>query len=394
MKMEENKRKAIPMTLLRGVAAIGLLTLLPACSTVVGPNSAAIKNAPNNSAVPGIRIIELTQDFTRAFPPTADPGFAETLGNPPPLGTVIGPGDVLEISIWEAPPATLFSSQVVNSSIETARSSTLPPYEVGQSGRIGVPFAGSVPVVGRTLLQVEKDITERLSRKAHLPQVTVRLVRSISATVSVIGEVNTSTRMPLTQKGEHLLDALAAAGGTKQSVDKMTVQITRGAVTQSMPLQTVIRDPRQNIALRADDVVTAIYRPYSFTALGASTRTDEILFEATGLTLAQALGRIGGLQDGRADPKGVYLFRWEDPSKLPPADAGTTVTADANGRVPVIYKINMRDPAIYFAMQNFYLHDRDVVYVATSQVSEFQRFLSIMASTVLPIVAVDNAVNR
>ncbi len=392
--MEENKRKAIPTALFRSVAAIGLLALLPACSTVVGPNSGAIEKAPLNTAVQGIRVVELTQDYARTFPPTVEPGFAEVLGSTAPVDDRVGPGDILEISIWEAPPAALFSSQIQTSSIETARSSIFPQYEVGQSGRIAVPFAGSVPAAGRTLLQIEKDITARLVGKAHLPQVTVRLVRGLSATVSVVGEVTNSTRMPLTQKGEHLLDALAAAGGTKQPVDKTTIQITRGAISQSMPLQSVIRDPRQNIMLRADDVVTAIYRPYSFTALGAATRTEEILFEATGLTLAQAMGRIGGLQDGRADPKGVFLFRWEDPARLPPAAPGTPVSADANGRVPVIYKINMRDPATYFAMQNFYLHDRDVVYVATSQVSEFQRFLSIMASTVLPIVAVDNAISR
>jgi polysaccharide export outer membrane protein len=59
--------------------------------------------------------------------------------------------------------------------------------------------------------------------------------------------------------------------------------------------------------LHPDDVVTALYQPYSFTALGAVGRNAEIDFEGTGLTLTQALGRIGGLRDDRADIKG-YSF--------------------------------------------------------------------------------------
>jgi polysaccharide export outer membrane protein len=69
-----------------------------------------------------------------------------------------------------------------------------------------------------------------------------------------------------------------------------------------MPLIEIIRDPRQNIHLRSGDVVTALFQSNSFTALGASGRNEEIDFEAQGITLAQALGRIGGLQDMRFGP--------------------------------------------------------------------------------------------
>jgi polysaccharide export outer membrane protein len=63
-------------------------------------------------------------------------------------------------------------------------------------------------------------------------------------------------------------------------------------------------------------VVTALFQPYSFTALGATGANAEIAFEATGITLAQALGRAGGLQDQRADVRGAFLFRLEDPRAL------------------------------------------------------------------------------
>ena len=91
----------------------------------------------------------------------------------------------------------------------------------------------------------------------------------------------------------------------------MTIEINRDGTVQRMAARDVVRDPRQNIILRSGDVVTALYQPYSFTVMGATGKNDEIHFEGVGVTLAQALGRIGGLQDMRADPRGVFLFRWE-----------------------------------------------------------------------------------
>ncbi|WP_434782160.1 MAG: hypothetical protein WJ306_07920 [Ferrovum myxofaciens] len=56
-----------------------------------------------------------------------------------------------------------------------------------------------------------------------------------NTTATVVGEVSANIRMPLTAQGERLLDALAAAGGAKQPVDKTTLQITRGNVVHPCP---------------------------------------------------------------------------------------------------------------------------------------------------------------
>jgi polysaccharide export outer membrane protein len=167
------------------------------------------------------------------------------------------------------------------------------------------------PAAGRSLPDIEQEVARRLKGKANQPEILVRRVRNASATVTVVGEVGNSVKVPLTPSGERLLDALAAAGGVRQPVNKMTVQITRGSDFYSMPLQTVIRDPRQNVSLQAGDVVTAIAQSLSFTALGSTIKNEEINFEAQGITLAQALARAGGLNDNRSDARGVFIFRFE-----------------------------------------------------------------------------------
>jgi polysaccharide export outer membrane protein len=374
----------------RSPAAIAALALLSGCVSA-GPTRQAVLHGAPRDAVNGIRIVDVNDAAAHALRRGATLDFASALAGPAQVGTVVGVGDVLEITIWEAPPAALFGVTALASSQETSRSTSLPEFLVDRSGLISVPFAGLVPVAGKTPPEIERDITARLQRKAHLPQVMVRLLRNQTANVTVVGEVVNSMRVPLTPKGERLLDALAAAGGTKQPITKVTVQVTRGDRVYSMPLSSVIGDPRQNVALRTNDIVTLLFQPYSFTVLGATGKNEEVNFEATGLTLAQAMGRVGGLQDGRADAKGVFLFRWEDPTLLPNA-AGAAARAD--GRVPVIYQANMKDPATYFAMQDFQMRNGDILYASNSPVADFQRFVGIMASTVLPIATVENSLSR
>jgi polysaccharide export outer membrane protein len=314
--------------------------------------------------------------------------FSEALGSATPLsGMTVGPGDAIEVNIWEAPPATLFSSGVsadLRGGTSGSRVVTLPEQVIDRDGYVNVPFAGKIAAAGRSLPDIEQEVARRLKGKANQPEILVRRVRNASATVTVVGEVGNSVKVPLTPSGERLLDALAAAGGVRQPVNKMTVQITRGSDFYSMPLQTVIRDPRQNVSLQAGDVVTAIAQSLSFTALGSTIKNEEINFEAQGISLAQALARAGGLNDNRSDARGVFIFRFEPYGALewPRQPAATT----PEGLVPVIYNIDLRNPNSFFVMQSFAINDKDVLYVSNAGATELQKFLNLILSIAYPAV--------
>jgi polysaccharide biosynthesis/export protein len=334
-----------------------------------------------------IKVIQVRGDMAAQFKaPAPWPAFATVLAGARPVGTVVGVGDALEVTIWEAPPATLFGGPAadtrIGTAISTARPSTLPELLVSPEGSINVPFAGAVPAGGHSLRDIEAEIVRRLRGRANAPQVLVRLVRNTTATVTMVGEVGQSARLPLTPRGERLLDALAQVGGVKPPVNLTTIQVTRDGRIHRMALTDIIERSENNIVLAKDDVVTALFQPYSFTVLGAAGRNDEIRFEALGITLSQALGRIGGLQDGRANPRGVFLFRWEDPA-----------TPGAQ-RVPVIYSFDLKDPAVYFLAQQFRMADKDLIYITNAPVAELQRFVGIVSQTLLPIATVTTVIQQ
>lgn len=360
----------------------------PAWMSSAGPTQElVVKNHETTERIEGIHLLDVNDSLARDLAKAKRHSkFSEVFPANGANNYLIGPGDIIEVSVWEAPPAMLFGAVVLDPSAgaTTTRVVTFPEQMVTYDGLITMPFAGGVQVTGRTTNEIQDDIKRRLHGKANQPQVLVRVIQNNTSNVTVVGEVNTSTLMPLTPKGERLLDALAAGGGVKESISRTAVQLSRDETTTTMPLDLVIRDPLQNIRLKPGDVVTALYQSQSFSAMGATGKNEEIPFEAQGISLAQALARAGGLNDNRADARGVFIFRFEDAKLLGVIDPAK-VTAD--GTVPVVYQVDLRDPASLFVTQNFPIQNSDVLYVANSPEAEFSKFLRLVMSVAVPVAS-------
>jgi len=376
------------------VATIFFATVLSAgCATflpTIGPSRWQVDHPNQQPDVTAIQIIDIDDGITRQLlAQRALRLFSETLGNKRITSRTVGAGDVLEVSIWEAAPATLFSIAPTNTSsstIATSHPTTLPEQPVDDDGCILVPFAGPIHAAGKTIQEIEAEIVSRLHGKANQPEVLVRMTRNLSSNATVVGEVNASTRVPLVPGSERLLDALAAAAGVRQPVNKMTIQVTRADNVYSLPLETIIKDPKQNVPLQPGDVVTALFQPYSFTALGATGKNEEINFETQGITLAQALARSGGLIDTRSNPRGVFIFRFEPKSAMAwPQQPVKTTLQDT---VPTVFRIDLSNPNSFFLMQSFPMENRDILYVSNAPITEVQKFLNVIFSVAYPILAI------
>ncbi len=374
-------------------ATIALVTCLSGCESgwlaASGPSRSHI--VEQKQATPQIPVIDVNDEVARKLLlAQAHSSFADAL--PPRTAApelVLGPGDVLAISIWEASPAVLFGVSTGTDAATagiTTRSTTFPDQMVAADGTISIPFAGLVQAAGKSPHEIAAEIAARLRGKANQPQVLVSVSHNVTSNVTVVGEVTQSLRMPLTAKGERVLDALAAAGGVRQPLGKITIQLSRADQVLAMPLDAIVQDPKQNVVLERGDVLAALYQPLSFTALGATGKNDEINFEAQGITLAQALGRINGLQDARSDARGIFIFRFEERSLVTAGDQPLPTTPD--GTVPVVYRLDLKDPRSFLIAQDFPMHNRDVMYVANASSAELQKFLTILSTSIYSIYSV------
>ena len=371
-------------SLVRLVLLFGITFMLVGCTNTLskwfgstGPTSGQVDDDRAKLTELGVEFIDVDSTIAAKLLASHKPRlFSDTFVNPNHSEYVIDAGDVLQVSAWEAQPAMLFGSVDTKVGAPAGQMMAFPQQMVNRAGEITLPFVGEVLVAGKTPQQVQAEITLQYKHKANQLQVLVVVLQKNTANVTVTGDVTTSARIPLTARGERLLDVLAVAGGAKQPVNKTTLQLTRGNLVQSLSLDTIIRDPRQNVLMQPGDVITALFQPLSFTVLGAASKNDEIFFESQGITLAQAMGRIGGLQDGRADARAVFIFRFEDPKVLswptPPK------MLNHEGKVPAIYKIDMNNPANFFVAQSFPISNRDIIYVSDAPASQMTRFISMV----------------
>ena len=304
-------------------------------------------------------------------------------GPPPPHR--IGVGDSIVVSIWEAASGGLFSPSLTDHVTTGSRSVTIPEQVVGQDGGITVPFAGRIHVAGQLPVAVQRDIEKRLAGKAIEPQAIVTVAKSVTNSVTVDGEVVKGARIPLSVRGDRLLDVIAEAGGARSPVYETFVRQSRHGVTATMPMEALVSSPAENIYARPGDVLTLVRLPQSFTAFGATGANAQIPFTAETMTLVEALAKAGGLQDARSDPAGVFLFRFEPPAVVralgqPPVPVGP------DGSTPVVYRLNLRQAKSYFLASRFPLQDKDIIYVANADLDELQKFFSLLNTLTGPVI--------
>lgn len=393
VRMGDRSGRAQRRIALACVAAMALLPLA-GCTALggSGPTHASIKRL-NEASYTGhdIALVDLNSTaLKRINGYEQSRSFATLLGDSDAQDPVLGAGDVLDISVWEAPPAVLFGAAGEAATPGSgAQSRTVIQQVVSTDGALSIPFVGRISADGKTPAQIEREIVRRLTGRANDPQAIVRLSQNDARNVTVLGEVVGSRRVPIGPRGERLLDVIASAGGARQPVGQITVQLSRGPATASMVLDKVIRDPQQNIRVKPGDVVTLLYQPYTFIALGAIARNAEIPFEGGKFSLAQALGRTGGLRDDRANIQGVFVFRLEEPDAIDPANAANARPME-NGRIPVVYQLNMSDPTAFFVAQDFVMRDKDILYVSTAPGADLARFVSTVASITFSAISIGN----
>ena len=371
------------MQLFNKFARVSLAAVCVALSSCTmpssGPSAGVIASGAKEQYAP-YTLINVTPNVVTILSETFEKQLAQSLGNAKKRSSaLIGVGDTVAISIWEASPDGLFSSGAGRGG-----GTQIPEQPVSEAGTISVPYAGVIKAAGRTPDQVKDSIEQALVRMAVQPQVLVSVVKNVSNTVTVTGEVARSDRIPLSPRGEKLLDVIAMAGGPRIESHQLSVQITRGSRTETVPMERLISDPRENIFVQPDDVVALIRQPRSFTVFGASTQNASVQFDESQLFLNQALAKVGGLNDERANAKGVFIYRTESTEMLRQLVPGKQL-ASYGPTTNVIYQIDLSDPSGFFLLKSFSLRNRDLIYIANSSLAEVRKFATLVSSTAAPV---------
>lgn len=345
-----------------------------------GPQSKQIEKAYLEKNTAGFVLVDVNRGVADYLARHQSVSFGDRFGKGKPnRAELIGPGDVLTVTIWEADQTGVFAST------STADRGTIPDVEVSTRGTISIPYAGTIKAAGRTPQGLAASITKALSNKAVEPQVHVARKEKVASVVTVSGGVGKPGLYPLSLRGDTLLDVIAGSGGTSSAAYETVVNITRHDEIASSYLDHIQETPADNIYMRPGDLISIDKMPRTYSAFGAVERKGNIPFGAGNLNLIEAVGKASGLSDIRADASGVFLFRFE---KRAAAERFSPKPIQVQGDlVPVIYRLNLRDPSQYFFAQAIAMQDRDVIYVADASTVALQKFLAILGSALSPPAA-------
>ena len=154
---------------------------------------------------------------------------------------IIGPQDVLTITVWKEP--------------DVSREVPVRP-----DGKISLPLLNDVDAAGLTPMQLASSLTESLKKFISSPQVTVMVKEINSRRVYVIGEVVRAGTFPLLPKMT-VLQIVSSCGGFTQFANpkKIYVLRTKDGKQTKIPFnyKEVVsgKNPEQNIELQPGDTV-------------------------------------------------------------------------------------------------------------------------------------------
>lgn len=375
-------------------AALSGAMLLAGCASLPssGPTAGEIlrKAAPDRNTI-GMRVVDVDGGIL-AQVAALDAGVqfgAPTLASLTRAGRndTVGPGDQLDIAVFEV-GASLFGGArgTADGYDPSAQAQRFPTVTVDRNGAIRLPYAGTLEVAGRTPGDIAAMIEQGYRGKSQSPQVVVSVRNNLSDTVYVTGDVRRPGRIELSLQGERLLDAIGAAGGTVAQTQDMVVRVTRDGRRVEQRLDRVRAASPDDLVLVPGDRIELIRQPQTYVVLGAANRPSQVSFDQSNLTLAEAVARAGGPNDAAANPRAVFLFRY-DPA--PATDPATTGAAPAStGEQPTIYRLNLMEPSSYFLAQRFAMRDKDVLYVSNAAINRTAKFVSIINQLFSPFVAV------
>ncbi len=266
------------------------------------------------------------------------------------------------------------------------RGATIPDQQVAPDGAIGVPYAGRVRAAGRTPAEVQQTIEARLASKALQPQALVIVKKSDANAVTVAGEMVAGAKVRLSPGGDRLLQVIAAAGGAKAPVYDTFVRLSRNGITMAIPLERLVAEPAEDIYARPGDIITLVRVPQTFTVFGATGRNAAIAFNAENITLSEALAKSQGLRDDLANPKGVFLFRYE-PASIVQALDQPMATHAPEGTSPVAYRFDFSDANSYLIADQFPVHNKDIIFVSDAGAVQVQKLFTLLSTVTGPIVS-------
>jgi polysaccharide biosynthesis/export protein len=284
---------------------------------------------------------------------------------------LIDSGDILSIVIWGHPElaGTTMNTLTPNMATGELTPTAAPPagFVVDEKGMLQFPFAGEIKISGLTEGQARNLLANTISQYIKDPRITLRVQAYRSKRIYIDGEVKIPGLLSINDIPMTLVEALNRAGGVLPSADQSQIVINRGDHIYKVNFPQMMKrgeDPAK-IMLRNGDVVRIPSRDESKVFVAGEVVSPKSLTMHDGrLTLNEALGESGGINPVTGDGGQVYVVR-------------------NTSKEVVVFQLDANSPAALAIAEAFELSPKDLVYVAATPLTNWNRTISLIFPSAL-----------
>lgn len=289
---------------------------------------------------------------------------------------ILDTDDRITLTIWEPnSPSPTFSGSV-------GGRFDLGEITVDENGYIYVPYAGRIRAAGRTIDQLRAEIILQLKRVVLTPQVSIQVVERASKLITIHGLAGKGGTFPMDRKLRRLSQALAIAAPDQKNPEMTQISLRRDGASANIRLSDLYRNAQLDIALRPGDSIVVSEVVESINILGAASVQGQYRIPKRNFNLLDALALARGLDDDKADPRAVFVFKYD-------AKHSKIVEADSKS---VIYQADLSKPETVFLARQMPIDDGDVIYVGDASLTELKKVVSAINMGVLSATRVADAV--
>jgi polysaccharide export outer membrane protein len=275
---------------------------------------------------------------------------------------VLGPGDVLQITVWDHPE--LAAAQLTPTQTVTRAADPVAGFVIDQRGDVMFPYAGRVHVAGLSAEEAQATLAKALKKSFVEPQVTLRVASYRASQVYVDGEIHTPGPQSINDIPMGLYEAISRAGGFSPTADQSRMVLVRDGVSHPINLSQLLERGQNpsNIVLKSGDVLRIPARDENgvFVMGEVNKPTTALPMRNGKLSLSDALAQAGSVNLASSNPGQVYVIR------------------GSLGDTPKVFHLDAKSPVAMILANQFDLQPRDVVYVDSGNLVRFSRVLSLL----------------
>ena len=191
---------------------------------------------------------------------------------------------------------------------------------------------------------------------------------------------------PMPDRNFTVMGLISAGGGISSTLNNPQIRLVRGGAIYGTSVDRLLNNPGLDTLLRGGDRVFVEEDSRYFLSFGATGQESLHIFPKDQISAMDAVSIMGGLQDNRADPKGLLILREYPGSAMQAGTRGPRQTR-------VVFSVDLTSADGLFSARRFQINPDDLVIAPESPINDVVTVSNVIGNFVGVFNATSNIAN-